>query len=127
MLLQALTGPTCEGSVARRRDGTLLVSAPDNTHWRYPADRRNMHVWAFRPNASAPGGYSSAGTVEVWHGPAAYSGLTLEGDFILFEGGPAYRYQSVMVARVPSLHQHQSESTISVAAATGSQGSPRPT
>ena len=102
VLAHALTGPTCEGSVARRADGTLLLSAPDNTHWRYPADRRNMHVWALRPNTSAPGGYSAAGTVEVWHGPSAYSGLTREGDFILFEGGPAYRYQSVMVARVPA-------------------------
>ena len=26
-----------------------------------------------------------------------------EGDFIVFEGGPAYRYQSVMVARVPPI------------------------
>tara|TARA_B100000780_G_scaffold234487_1_gene174898 strand:+ start:425 stop:544 length:120 start_codon:yes stop_codon:yes gene_type:complete len=37
----------------------------------------------------------------VWAGPAAYSGLTKLGDFVIFEGGPAYRYQSVMVARVP--------------------------
>jgi len=39
--------------------------------------------------------------VRVWGGPAAYSGLTTRGDFVIFEGGPAYRYQSVMVARVP--------------------------
>jgi len=101
VLVPSMTGPSCEGSVGRWANGTLLLSAPDNTHWRYPADRRNMHVWALTPNTSVPGTYSTTGTVQVWHGPAAYSGLTLSGDFILFEGGPAYRYQSVMVARVP--------------------------
>ena len=39
VLASALTGPTCEGSVARWTNGTLLLSAPDNFHWRYPADR----------------------------------------------------------------------------------------
>ena len=51
--------------------------------------------------ASAPSGFTEAGAVRVWGGPAAYSGLTTRGDFVIFEGGPAYRYQSVMVARVP--------------------------
>ena len=101
VLVSALMGPTCEGSIARWSNGTLLLSAPDNTHWRYPADRRNLHVWTLVPNSSAPGGYSEAGMVQVWHGPSAYSGLTREGDFVIFEGGPAFRYQSVMVARVP--------------------------
>ena len=63
--------------------------------------RRDLTVWAFRPNASAPNGFTQAGAARVWGGPAAYSGLTKQGDFVIFEGGPAYRYQSVMVARVP--------------------------
>ena len=54
-----------------------------------------------RTQASAPSGFTEAGAVRVWGGPAAYSGLTTRGDFVIFEGGPAYRYQSVMVARVP--------------------------
>lgn len=93
-----VTGPTCEGSIGRRADGTILLSAPNNFHWRYPADRRNLTVWSLRRNGSS---YALSGEARIWAGPAAYSGLTREGDFIMFEGGPDFRYQSVIVTQVP--------------------------
>ena len=37
--------------------------------------------------------------VEVWKGPSAYSAMDTEGEFVLFEGGAAYRYASVMIVR----------------------------
>lgn len=97
-LLPMMTGPTCQGSIARAADGTLLLSAPYNLHWRYPSDRRNLTVWAVSLGASAPGGVALVDSWQVWAGPAAYSSMTREGDFIMFEGGTDYRYQSVMVA-----------------------------
>lgn len=50
--------------------------------------------------ASAPGAVnlSLVGEWRIWGGPAAYSSLTRAGDFVMFEGGDAFRYQSVMVA-----------------------------
>ena len=65
-----------------------------------PTDFIKPHIVS-SAQASAPSGFTEAGAVRVWGGPAAYSGLTTRGDFVIFEGGPAYRYQSVMVARVP--------------------------
>ena len=32
-------------SIGRATDGSLLVAAPQNTHWRYPSDRRDLTVW----------------------------------------------------------------------------------
>ena len=55
----AVTGPTCEGSIGRLSDGRLLLSSPNNFHWRYPADRRNMTVWRF----PAPPGEGTAESV----------------------------------------------------------------
>ena len=101
-LIPEMTGPSCSGSIARRGDGTVLVSAPNNWHWRYPADRRNLTVWALQHNASAPSGFSATGAEwQIWAGPAAYSGLTREADFVMWEGGLHYRYESVMVAPAP--------------------------
>ena len=99
-----VVGPSCEGSIGRLPNGTLLLSAPNNAHWRYPQDRRDLTVWAVdvarnaSANASAPANLSLVGATRIWGGPAAYSSLTRAGDFVMFEGGAAYRYQSVMVA-----------------------------
>ena len=98
-----VTGPSCEGSIGRLPNGTLLLSAPNNGHWRYPQDRRDLTVWGVdvarnASNASAPPSLSLVGSTRIWGGPAAYSSLTRAGDFVMFEGGDAYRYQSVMVA-----------------------------
>lgn len=93
------TGPTCEGSIGRlESDGSLLVSAPHNFHWRYPADRRNLTVWVL---GGAKTNFTATAAVQIYPGPAAYSALSTDGTMVLFEGGPQYRYQSVMLARVP--------------------------
>jgi hypothetical protein len=36
----------------------------------------------------------------VWAGPAAYSAIAESADAILFEGGDAYRYASILFARL---------------------------
>lgn len=96
------TGPTCEGSVASGPGGGLLLSLPHNPRWRYPADRKNMTVFRLTRNATnqTMPTYSVAGSDQIWGGPAAYSAMTTDGDFVLFEGGTEYRYASVMVSPV---------------------------
>ena len=99
------TGPTCQGSVGATADGRILVSAPHWPHWRYPADRRNMSVMAFEvgaANASANGTrpLRLVGEERVWAGPAAYSSIVDGARAMLFEGGAAYRYASVLFARL---------------------------
>eukprot|EP00038_Savillea_parva_P003699 m.129121 g.129121 ORF g.129121 m.129121 type:complete len:561 (-) comp11252_c0_seq14:899-2581(-) len=97
-LIPVATGPTCQGSIARLPTGDLLVSAPHWQHWRYPQDRRNMTVWLLQTtNTSAP---TALATTSVFSGPAAYSSLSADGRFILFEGGDTYRYASLLFAPV---------------------------
>lgn len=101
-----LTGPSCQGSISRLADGRLLMSAPHYPRWRYPADRKNMTVMLFKPESGINTTNGTNGTLElegeqqVWSGPAAYSGLSPDGEFVMFEGGTSYRYGSVMIARV---------------------------
>jgi hypothetical protein len=44
-LLLNVTGPTCQGSIARLADGSIVVAAPHYPRWRYPADRKNMSLF----------------------------------------------------------------------------------
>ena len=91
-------GPTCQGSIALGGGpGHLRLSAPHWPHWRYPADRRNLTVWEFSAaNTSAP----PLRAWRVWPGPAAYSSLLPDGTAVLFEGGDAFRYASILFARI---------------------------
>jgi len=96
----AARGPTCEGSIARQSDRSILVSNPNFSHWRYPTDRKNMTVWRFPP-ASANGTLGDPiGEAQIFAGPSAYSALLDDGSYILFEGGETYRYASVMFSPV---------------------------
>jgi hypothetical protein len=101
-----LTGPTCQGSISRLDDGRLLMSAPHYPRWRYPADRKNMTVMLFKPEHGINTTNGTSGALEVeamqqiWSGPAAYSGLSSDGQFVMFEGGLTYRYASTMIARI---------------------------
>jgi sialidase-1 len=101
-----LTGPTCQGSISRLDDGRLLMSAPHYQRWRYAADRKNMTVMLFKPEHGINTTNGTSGTLEVeamqqiWSGPAAYSGLSPDGQFVMFEGGYSYRYASTMIARI---------------------------
>ena len=95
--------PFPPGSIGRATDGSLLVAAPQNTHWRYPSDRRDLTVWKLRRNATAAAGGAEGAWVvaaqwRVWAGPAAYSSISRDGAVVAFEGGAAYRYQSIMAA-----------------------------
>ena len=100
----AARGPTCQGSIARLDDGRLLLSNPNYAHWRYPADRKNMTVFRFHKlsmqdaNSSALG--QPDGEVQIFAGPSAYSGMSRDGRYIMFEGGEKYRYASVMFSSV---------------------------
>ena len=97
-------GPTCEGSIARHPDGNggLVISLPHYPRWRYPADRKNMSVLSLSRNVTnkTMPTFTVAGDQQIWPGPAAYSGLIASGDYILFEGGTAYRYASVIFSPV---------------------------
>lgn len=97
-VVQAVTGPTCQGSIAQLPSGDILLSAPHFPHWHSPEDRRNLTVWKFSPNnvtKSIP-----LGQISIFSGPAAYSSLSVDGQYILFEGGQQYRYASVLFAPV---------------------------
>ena len=82
------------------------MSAPHYPRWRYPADRKNMTVMLFKPEHGINTTNGTSGTLEVeamqqvWTGPAAYSALSPDGQFVMFEGGFTYRYASTMIARV---------------------------
>lgn len=58
-----------------------------------------MNLTAFE---LAPGSSGAMAVAQVWAGPAAYSSLTSDGALVLFEGGAAYRYASILLARVPA-------------------------
>eukprot|EP00729_Bicosta_minor_P001225 gene1225-15381_t len=80
-------GPTCQGGIGHRKDGGgLLISWPNYPRWRYPEDRKNMLV----PVAGQ----------QIFAGPSAYSAVSADGRWVMFEGGASYRYASVMIARV---------------------------
>eukprot|EP01052_Picozoa_sp_SAG31_P029658 SAG31_NODE_2965_length_4843_cov_7.944140_2_plen_359_part_00 len=98
-----ITGPTCQGSIARTADGRIVITAPHWNHWRYPADRRNMTAWVFErwANASLK---PKPQMIQVWaNKPSAYSGLLQDATFVLFEGGASYRYASVLFAQLKPL------------------------
>ena len=88
-LLLNVTGPTCQGSIARLADGSIVVAAPHYPRWRYPADRKNMSLFVYAPGDAEK---LRPRVVEVWRGPSAYSGMDAEGEFVMFEGGATYRY-----------------------------------
>ena len=95
-LLLNVTGPTCQGSIARLSDGSIVVAAPHYPHWRYPADRKNMSLFVYAPGDTLK---IHPKVVGVWRGPSAYSGMDTEGEFVMFEGGATYRYASVMIVK----------------------------
>jgi sialidase-1 len=95
-LLVNVTGPTCQGSIARLADGSIVVAAPHYPRWRYPADRKNMSLFVYAPNDTKK---LHPKVAEVWRGPSAYSGMDTEGEFVMFEGGATYRYASVMIVK----------------------------
>ena len=95
-LLLNVTGPTCQGSIARLDDGSIVVAAPHYPRWRYPADRKNMSLFVYAPDDTKK---LHPKVVEVWRGPSAYSGMDIEGEFVMFEGGATYRYASVMIVK----------------------------
>ena len=65
-----------------------------------------MTVMLFKPEHGINTTNGTSGTLEVeamqqvWTGPAAYSALSPDGQFVMFEGGFTYRYASTMIARV---------------------------
>eukprot|EP01051_Picozoa_sp_SAG22_P002993 SAG22_NODE_140_length_17982_cov_81.438741_2_plen_515_part_00 len=95
-LLLNVTGPTCQGSIARLEDGSVVVSAPHYPRWRYAADRKNMSLFVYAPDDTKK---LHPKVVEVWRGPSAYSGMDTDGEFVMFEGGATYRYASVMIVK----------------------------
>ena len=95
-LLLNVTGPTCQGSIARLDDGSVVVAAPHYPRWRYPADRKNMSLFVYAPGDTKK---LRPKVVEVWRGPSAYSGMDREGEFVMFEGGATFRYASVMIVK----------------------------
>ena len=95
-LLLNVTGPSCQGSIARLDAGSIVVAAPHYPRWRYPADRKNLSLFVYEPDDSKK---LHPKVVEVWAGPSAYSGMDTAGEFVMFEGGATYRYASVMIVK----------------------------
>ena len=105
--VQRQIGPTCQGGVGHRKvGGGLLVSWPNYPRWRYPADRKNMTVMLLAENKTAPANVTGPERLvpvamqQIFPGPTAYSAISADGRWVMFEGGESYRYASVMIARV---------------------------
>ena len=77
-----------------------MVASPHNTHWRYPSDRKNLTLFVYGRNATAPPPHLARDpeTIQIWSKAAAYSAMSEDGQYVLFEGGWSFRYAAIMFA-----------------------------
>jgi len=98
-LLSALVGPSCQGSIARRPGGGLLLSAPCSRDAGI-GGRQNLTVWSM--DQAADGTVAVADATVIWAMPAAYSSLLTDASgrtFASWEGGSGDRYATVKFAQ----------------------------